>query len=218
MELDSLKDIWKEQDQHVDRHPDNSNEILSMLGKKSQSPVAKLRRNLRWELVAVIITYAFAIIYYLTEKHGRYWEVSILFTLVAVGFGFYYYHKDKLLKSMQCVESEVKSNLQHQLGTLEKYVRFYFIAGTLLMPFLYYLTGLIILYKTPSFQLSGETLGNRAQPMLNAVREHGLFTEFLIGGVVVTAGMYFLNKWYLNKLYGQHIKYLKDLLRQMDEI
>ena len=218
MELDSLKDIWKEQDQHVGRYPDNNNEILSMLGKKSQSPVAKLRRNLRWELVAVIVTYTFAILFYLLDKHGRYWEVSVLFTLVAGAFGFYYYRKNKLLKSMQCVECEVKSNLQNQLGTLEKYVRFYFVAGTLLMPVLYYATGLIVLYKSPAHGFSGDSLGNRAQPMLNAVRENSIFTEFMIGGVVITAGMYFLNKWYINKLYGQHINYLKDLLKQMDEI
>jgi len=218
MELDSLKDIWKDQDKGMDRYPDNNTEILSMLGKKSQSPVAKIKRNLLWELIAVVVIYAIAIGYYAFSRHGQYWELAVMLALVGIGFVFYYYHKNKLLKSMQCVACEVKSNLQRQLTTLEKYVRFYFITGTLLTPVLYYLTGLIVLYKNPGHGFSNEALGNRVQPMLTSVREHHYFTEFMVGGAVVTVVVYFVNKWYIKKLYGQHIGHLKELLRQMEEI
>lgn len=218
MELDSLKEIWKDQEKGMDRYPDSNTEILSMLGKKSQSPVAKIRRNLLLELITIIVVYIAFIIYFALNKHGRYWELSIMMALVGIGFVFYYYHKNKLLKSMQCVTCEVKSNLQTQLHLLEKYVRFYFIAGTLLTPILYYLTGLIILYKAKPGYISGEVLGDRAQVMLNTVPKHQFFTEFLIGGVVITVLIYFANKWYIKKLYGQHISHLRELLRQMDEL
>lgn len=218
MELDSLKEIWKDQEKGMDRYPDSNTEILSMLGKKSQSPVAKIRRNLLLELITIIVVYVAFIIYFALNKHGRYWELSIMMALVGIGFVFYYYHKNKLLKSMQCVTCEVKSNLQTQLHLLEKYVRFYFIAGTLLTPILYYLTGLIILYKAKPGYISGEVLGDRAQVMLNTVPKHQFFTEFLIGGVVITVLIYFANKWYIKKLYGQHISHLRELLRQMDEL
>lgn len=218
MELDSLKEIWKDQDKGMDRYPDSNTEILSMLGKKSQSPVAKIRRNLLWELITIIVTYVAFIIYFALDKHGRYWELAVMIALVGVGFIFYYYHKNKLLKSMQCVDCEVKSNLQTQLQTLEKYVRFYFITGTLLTPFLYYLTGLIVLYKSKPRSISGDLLGDRVQPVLSTVQDHQYFTEFMIGGAVVTFLIYFANKWYIKKLYGQHISHLRELLRQMDEI
>lgn len=218
MELDSLKEIWKDQDKGMDRYPDNNSEILSMLGKKSKSPVDKIRRNLLWELISIVVIYAVFIAYYAFSRHGQYWEIAVMLGLVGIGFVFYYYHKNKLLKSMQRVDVEVKSNLQTQLATLEKYVRFYFIAGTLLTPVLYYLTGLIILYKSKSPHLSGELLETRVQPMLNTVQDHQYFTEFLIGGAVVTFLIYFANKWYIKKLYGQHISHLRELLRQMDEI
>ncbi|MBO9631942.1 MAG: hypothetical protein J7578_02410 [Chitinophagaceae bacterium] len=218
MELDSLKEIWKDQDKGMDQYPDSNAEILSMLGKKSQSPVAKIRRNLLLELITIVVVYVAFIIYFALNKHGRYWELSIMMGLVGIGFVFYYYHKNKLLKSMQCVTCEVKSNLQTQLHLLEKYVRFYFIAGTLLTPLLYYLTGLIILYKAKPGYISGEVLGDRAQVMLNTVPRHQFFTEFLIGGVVITVLIYFANKWYIRKLYGQHINHLRELLRQMDEL
>jgi hypothetical protein len=164
------------------------------------------------------VIYVIFIAYYALNKHGRYWEIAVLLGLVGIGFVFYYYHKNKLLKSMQCVACEVKSNLQTQLHTLEKYVRFYFIAGTLLTPLLYYITGLIILYKQTPHHYSSELLGTRVQPMLNTVQDHQYFTEFLVGGAVITVLIYFANKWYVKKLYGQHISHLKELLRQMDEI
>jgi len=41
---------------------------------------------------------------------------------------------------------------------------------------------------------------------------------YIIGlGIIVTILSYLLNKWYVNKLYGQHIKKLKNLLHQMEE-
>ncbi|WEK36827.1 MAG: hypothetical protein P0Y53_04870 [Candidatus Pseudobacter hemicellulosilyticus] len=217
MELDSLKALWQEQDQQV-AEQDNRQEILAMLRKRSQNPIAKIKRNLRWELVAVIIVYSLAIWHYSVSWRGQYWEMAVLLFLVGASFVFYYYHKNKLLKQMQCVACEVRSNLQQQLKTLEKYIRFYYISGTLLMPVGYYVAGLIIFFKRPQFAgRGGNPLATRAQPMLTHITEHSYFTEFLVIGLVLTVGAYFLNGWYLNKMYGQHINRLKDLLRQMDD-
>ena len=218
MELDSLKDIWKEQDQTVER-PEDKDEILSMLGKRSQSPIAKMKRNLRWEFTAVVVVYSLAIWHYLVSWQGKYWEIALLLSVVGITFVLYYYRKNKLLKAMQCVACEVKSNLQQQLTTLEKFVRFYFASATLLTPVVYYVTGLIILFKAPEHTPDpSQSLSTRIQPILNHITEHHFFTEFIIVGVVVTIGTYFLNAWYLNRLYGQHIKRLKSLLAQMEEV
>ena len=40
---------------------------------------------------------------------------------------------------------------------------------------------------------------------------------FFGSGIVANILLYFLNKWYVNKLYGQHVKQLKELLKQMEE-
>ncbi len=217
MELDSLKDLWKDQDSTIAYHDDDE-QIMSMLRKRSQSPIAKMRRNLRWELVAVIVIYSFTISYLVTSWHGIYWENALLLLIVGLLFVFYYYHKNKLLKAMQCLACEVRSNLQKQLTTLEKYVRFYFISATILTPVAYFVAGLVIFSKTPSRRFGDEPLATRAQPMLHYFSEHSYFAEFVIMGIVLGGGTYFFNRWYLNKLYGQHIKRLKELLRQMDDI
>jgi hypothetical protein len=31
-------------------------------------------------------------------------------------------------------------------------------------------------------------------------------------------GIHFLNRWYVNKLYGRHVKKLQHLLQEMDEV
>ena len=81
MELDSLKDIWKDQDSSI-AYPDNNEQILSMLRKRSQNPIAKIKRNLKWELIAVLVLYTFSIWYYMSSWQGRYWEIALLLFIV----------------------------------------------------------------------------------------------------------------------------------------
>lgn len=218
MELDNLKDVWK--DLGVHDRLSNDAQISSMLFKRSQSPVAKMKRNLRWELIAIIVLYTLTIWYYITAWEGRYWEVALLLFLVGVFFLFYYNRKNKLLNEMQCVACEVKSNLKRQLTTLEKYVNFYFVTGTLLTPIVYFVAGLIVFFKTPpsngKIHAADSIPGGKPQ-FLNHVTDHRFFVEFLVIGVALTIAVYFLNRWMVNKMYGQHIVKLKELLRQMDE-
>ena len=219
MELDSLKDIWKNLDEE-DLRPAQDVPILVMLHKRSQGSIAKLQRNLKRELVAIIILYSLMIGYYIMAWHGRYWELSVLLFLIGAGFVFYYYRKNKLLKEMQCVTCEVKSNLKHQLVMLEKYVRFYFVAGTLLTPLAYLAAGAIIFFKTPNAEPGfpdASQLIDAQLPVVTHITKHRFFLMYAIIGVALTVGIYFLNRWYVNKLYGQHIQKLKELLLQMDE-
>jgi len=199
MELDNLKEAWR--GQAVNASPGSNDEILLILQKKSKSPIAKIKRNLRWEMIAVVVFYSAFIIYYIIANKGRYWELALMLFLMGVLFMFYYYRKNKLLNEMECVACEVKSNLQRQVSTLGKYIRFYFVAGTLLTPVAYFTTGLIVLYKSPGVTVSGTQF----------------ISWFIGGGIAITILVYFLNIWYVNKLYGRHVKKLKELLQQMEE-
>src|SRR5687767_7979206 len=133
MELDNLKEVWKGWDEK--QIPSSTSaEILGMVNKKSQSPIAKMKRNLLLELILVIVLYGACITYYFFAFEGKLTEISWFMLGMALFFIGYYYRKNKLLNEMQCVSCQVKSNLQRQVSTLEKYVRFYLIAGTLLVP------------------------------------------------------------------------------------
>jgi hypothetical protein len=221
MELDSLKDIWKDLDE-TDLQPGRDVPISSMLQKRSQSTIARLKRNLNRELIAVLIIYSLTIWYIITFQR-MYSELAVLLALVGGAFLFYYYRKSKLLKQMECVACEVRSNLKQQLGTLEKYVRFYFIAGTILTPLAYFAAGMIILFNGQEVNSHMVDVSIDAQtsvsqmPIAQHISNHRFFVLFLSIGAVLTLGSYFINRWLIGKLYGQHIQKLKDLLTQMDE-
>lgn len=204
MELDNLKDLWQELGRDDTIQGDNI-EIMQILQKKSQSPIAKMKRNLLVELVTVIILYALPIWYFLSTSMGRYREISIFLIAIGLLFIIYFSIKNRLLGKMQCVTCEVRSNLQQQLSTLEKYVRFYFVSGTILAPVAYFVTGFIVLWKYPGENIPEVFTGSNA------------YIIFISIGVLITIGSYFLNKWYIAKLYGQHISKLKELLFQMEE-
>jgi hypothetical protein len=221
MELDSLKDIWKNLDEE-DLQPAREVPILSMLQKRSQSTIARLKRNLNRELIAVVVIYSLTIWYIVTYQQ-MYSELAVLLALVGGAFLFYYYRKSKLLKQMQCVACEVRSNLKQQLVTLEKYVRFYFIAGSILTPLAYFAAGVIILFNAHDFNASLSDVPVNAEtsvsqiPVVSHISNHRFFVLFLSIGAVLTVGSYFINKWLINKMYGQHIQKLKELLFQMED-
>lgn len=218
MELDSLKDIWKNLDEE-DLRSGRDVPITSMLHKRSKSPVAKMKRNLYWEMAALVVFYSLAIWYYITGWQGRYWEVALLLFLVGVFALFYYFRKNKLLKDMQCVACEVKSNLKRQLVTLEKYVNFYFVSSILLTPMAYFVAGLIVFFKTPPPE-SGKVDfhgGGASLPQVTEQLPTQSLITFITIGVILTIGVYFLSRWAIDRLYGQHIKKLKELVEQMEE-
>lgn len=219
MELDSLKDIWKDLDEK-DLRSGSEVPITSMLQKRSNSSVAKMKRNLYWEMAALVVCYSLAIWYYVTAWQGRYWEVAVLLFLVGVFALFYYLRKNKLLNEMQCLACQVKSNLQRQLVTLEKYVNFYFVSSILLTPTAYFVAGLIVFFKTPANpgKFDFKQLPD-AQPadFGDQLPDHRFFITFVAIGVILTIGVYFLSRWAINRLYGQHIKKLKELVAQMEE-
>ena len=197
MELDSLKQAWR--DQRVKGLPEQD-DLQAMLQKKSQSPIARMKRNLFWELIAVVVLYSATIVYYLTFNEGLYWDIALMMFGVTALFIVYYYFKNRLLTRMGCVACEVRSNLQRQVNILEKYFRFYFIAGTVLTPLAYFMAGYFVVNQSPGL-LSGSNM----------------LTIFIVIGIALTVVVYFANIWYTNKLYGRHIKKLNDLLKQMDE-
>ena len=116
--------------------------------------------------------------------------------------------------------AEQIANLKHQLVTLEKYVRFYFVAGTLLTPLAYFAACAIVLLKTPVSEPGfpdPSQLIDAQIPVVTQITKHRFFLMYALVGVALTISIYFLNRWYVNKLYGQHIQKLKELLLQMEE-
>ena len=210
MELDSLKYVWRSLDSKP--APDRSTEqIRTLLQRRSKGPVAKMRRNLTGELILILVTYIPAILFYFLDFNGKLSGIAWLFIVLLVILAVYFYRKSQLLKSMQCVECNLRSSLQQQVNTLKRYTRFYVRAGTIMIPIMTILSWLIIRWKFPPapgadlfYRISGSPWW-----------QHPLAWIALI--IPLTVGIYFVNLWYVNRLYGQHIRKLQDLLREMEE-
>jgi hypothetical protein len=208
MELDSLKYMWHNQE--VRSEPGNEAAILALLHKRSNGPVARMRRNLLGEIILVLVTYIPTMLIYLIDFEGRLSGIAWLFGLLLVFLGVYYYRKNRLLKEMQCVSCRVRSNLKLQVDTLKKYIRFYTVSGTIMIPVMAVFTWLIIRWKYPPppgaalfYQISGISWW-----------QSPLFWISL--SVPLTIGIYYINVWYVNKLYGRHIKKLQELVKEME--
>ena len=204
MELDQLKEMWG--DMAIDKRDSSNEEIQAMLRKKSKSPIAKMKRNLMIEMIVVIVLYSWIIIDYVIKYKGVMLSIPLLMFALGVLFVIYYVRKRKLLKDMECVTCEVKSNLQQQLTILGKYVRIYMLAGTLLFPItMIFMCVILFFYSEEMQQLQ------KPVPFLP------FLAVVTVIAVVLTIPIYFLNKWYVRKLYGQHVEKLKLIVNEMSE-
>lgn len=208
MELEQWKDIWNSD--LPAPPPEDREQLKRLLSAKSSSPVAKMKRNLNMELWLIILSYGLAIAYYFVAFESRMTEISWFMLLVAAGFIAYYWRKRRLLLEMECVSCEVRSNLQMQIRSLEKYIRFYLIAGTALVPVSLVFFGWLFHSKArftdpdnPFFPSDKTSPGTSL-----------LAWAVLI--IVLTTALYFLNKWYVRTLYGRHVEKLRKVLDDME--
>lgn len=203
MELEALKSIWQEQEMPPAAETSRE-ELLVLLHKRSGGPIARMRRNLRKEVVLMIVSYTFCILFYWQAYNGRMSGLAWIFIGLLVFFFVYYYRKNQLLKRMQCVSCEVRSNLAGQLKTLQKYLRFYFWSSTLIVP--------LSLFASFAITLRDRPLN---PPVTSWLR---LILLLFVLTAVLTVAVYRLNRWYIHKLYGRHIRKLQQLLQEMDEV
>ena len=207
MELDDMKNIWN--DKAIEAA--GADKISAMIGKQSQSPIAKMKRNLRMELLILIFSLGIVAAYYFIAFKSEYSIIGWVYALLLVLFCYYFFRKNKLLNEMQCSSCQVKSNLELQLRMLERYVRFYLISGTAVLPILFIFLGIVLYYKKPTLISETVLYPSATNPVWKF-----LFAWFILLSVSTTI-MWVLNRGYVNKLYGRHINKLKQLLAQINE-
>ena len=201
MELDQLKAIWKEAGHSS--LPINESSLNQMLNHQSKLHIAVMKRNLRLEVLFVILLDGFIV--WLIYKKGvsQYLLYGISIIVFAILFFIYARYKYKLLNKMECMSCVVKSNLNLQFKSLEKLVKLYFHSGNIAVILIYMVTGVISYVEA-----QGESVSfPQTQQVL----------IFLSVGVVLIMMNYYFGRWYLFNLYGKHIQKLKNILHEMDE-
>lgn len=210
MNLDDLKQAW--QNQITLSKKMSEADLLNIFNKPSASPVAKMKRNLKSELIFILISFSAMSVYYFIFFGWKHVAVPIVYISFVVLFLVYYQYKSKLLNKMLCVGCHVKSNITLQVNTLEKLVKNYLVVGTIICT-----AAIIFIFKIEYYLTEATFLNNSL-----LVYSKGLSVILFIlcwAFIIISLNqlIYWANKWYLNKLYGQHIAQLKELLEQLEE-
>lgn len=196
MELDDLKQVWQQQPSGADT---GSEALQKLMLGKSKGPIARIRRNLNRELWVVLASYALVIFFYMVVDKSRYWHVAILLVVILLSFFIYYFKKKRLLNEMDNTSSNVKHTLERQVKLLSQYVRFYFISGTVGTPLAFLVAYFMVQSRMPK----------------GIVYSQFFSWPLWVGLGCLTLVSYFLNKWYVNKLYGKHVEKLRELISQL---
>ncbi len=207
MELELLKEIWVDVADKPVKFSAIKVSLTEKLPASHRRIVAVMKRNLLVELIIVLVCVSAIAIFYFTAFNGKLQEVSWVYMAMAVVFGWYFYKKNKLLKQMHGITNQVKSNLEQQLNALEKYVRLYLIMGALMVPLVLLFFYLLVYYKHIILLPS----------LYEYSRQLNFTLLYIVFALTFTVALYFLNRWYINRLYGRHIHRLRNMLNEMNE-
>lgn len=206
MDLDQWKEIWQAESP---AKPTDSEKLRALLDKKSGSPVAKMKRNLNVELWIILVTYGAAIIFYFFAFNGSMNEISWFMLVIGGFFVVYYIRKQKLLRELEHLNRQVRSNLEKQVESLEKYIRFYLVSGTALVPFSMLFFGWLLHSKAIGATTNNMLYPSDQNPLWKAI------LAWIVLVTIVTIAMYYINRWYVRKLYGRHVEKLRAVLEDM---
>jgi hypothetical protein len=201
MEIEDLKDIWKKQSEGF--KPKDETELTSMLRGRSTSIIARLKRNIWFELIGTFFGVVGLLIYALTLPAGYLKWTSIAILGFFCLFTFYYFKKLRLLNRFDPGKDNLKTSLQKLIPDLKGYLKFYKRSYSFLYPVFFFL-GMLF---------TGLEYG--AEGFLQKVTRPEVFMILLPGAVLFFICSNWLTGWYLKKLYGNHLEKLESLLKEL---
>lgn len=201
MELEELKNIWQKNKEGF--HPKGEAELATMLKGNSTSLVDKLKRSVWFELIFTIVAGVAMLAYAIKLPDGalKWTSVSILFLFVV--YSFYYIKKILLLNQFQPGDDHLKANLEKLIENMSSYLNFYKRSYTLLYP-VYFCLGLLFAALETGSDRFFETMSD----------PRTILYLLALAGVLYFLSTWFTS-WYLEKLYGNHLRKLNLLLQEL---
>lgn len=199
MNLDELKIQLNEEAENKVRKQTN---FADLLKRATHSPVNSIRKNLRTEIIISILFTAMCLYVSLANS---YWSMRMyfgIFAFVGVGFIIVLSYLLRRTKQLQSQSLNMKENLKEIVNIIETYVRNYFRFSIALMP----ISIGLALYLSLSDQ-------NRTY---DRITDMGFIIPFGVFVVGLCVAIYFFNKWFLRKLYGQYTEKLKKNIRELE--
>lgn len=199
MEFEQLRDIWKQ-----NPFPEVRNEqIAEMLKGRSRSIVSSLKRNAWAELLLTAVGFGVLLYYTVTDTDKSLQWSLIAFTVLFAGFIAYYIRKIVVLNQFDAEHDNIRASIIHLTDKLNIYLKFYRIGSIILYPL--YL--LLVLF----FVAMEHGVGN----LIYSLSRPGVLIYLIPVVLFILIFSLWLGKWYDDKLYGNHVRKLKELLNDL---
>lgn len=197
MELDDLKDTWK---QSQIKGIKNTN-IMELIHNKNYGPVAALKKSFKKQIKLMIILPAILLTAHANDMSKVF--TSILFwsyVAFCIGMIIFSFSNYRIVSKMQRMDGMVKSNLEQHINLLETRLRWHIIGVRIVLLFF------VVLAETvPYFQQY--SMLNKWHSLPVAIRFSAYAVLFIL--------QYFLSRRISYRKFGGHLAYLKELVNEM---
>ncbi len=205
MDLDDLKGAWKQQAQQTDKQLLNDQQLRAMLHIKAANTIDLLKNSVRFELWFTVLFMVVCVVVIFLTKDQTIRDISIITIIVSGGFSYYYFKKLSLLNHLHVENKSIKENLIHLVTNFEKFLWFY-------------RWGINIL--SPIASLAGAFIGLHVSTGKDFIELGLQIKVWLILIVILSPLTVLFNygiKWYLKKLYGNHLSHLRFLMQELQD-
>ena len=205
MELDDLRRQWQQPETTMP--PVGPSELGAMLTQNAGGLVEKMRRNTWYEVIFTLLVVA-AIPFYVWYNWGEAMQLMLAASmlLIAVILLVNYYQQLHLLRRMGQPETQVWAHLVALCAGLRQRLHFYYRLTLATLP---YLLLMLLCFHV------GKELAHPAAFHWKFII--GLAAAYVILGAVMQVSLVYGTRWYLQRLYGQHLDRLEVSLRELGD-
>lgn len=197
MELDDLKNTWKQAPTTSQKIPD----IMELIHQKSRSPLASLKHAFKRQMVALA-----ALMAAVTATNSRYLKgvpgyvlfFSYITFCLAVIIALYLNYRRT--SQMEKMDKDVKQNLQEYVVQLEQRLRWQYVGSRAVVVLL-----MVLLEVLPLFYHTRMLDRWHSVHPLIRLAAYGLYFAFV----------FFFSRRIKQQKFGQHLTYLKEMLNTM---
>ncbi|MFB9862987.1 hypothetical protein [Rufibacter immobilis] len=207
MNLDSLKDAWKVYAaQAAAANQVTENQIADLLKVRTENAVTKLKQNIYFELAVQGLTVLlFGVSTFLVKEDPVFQALCVVVVMLCLPFLGYFWVKLSYIKRLNVTTANLRATLRNLTDMLQGLVRLYFWTNMLLAPI-----GLI----------AGQLVYLKMVKGINATHLpwEQLYLRLTIGFLFGAVLGYFFLKWYIRKMFGNHLKALRGAYQELESV
>lgn len=197
MELNDLKKSWKQ----IPVNNITNTDIMELIQHKSYGPIAALKKAYRKQIILMMLL-PFLLLATNMDEISKPLTSVLFWTYVAFCLGVIIYasYNYRLVSKMEGMDKMVKETLEKQVAFLETRMKNMFVGLRIVLLVLITLTEIL-----PYFQ---------HYRMLD--KWHSLNPLIRFGSyAALLTYQYFVGRWMLQRKFGEHIAYLKTLVKEI---